>query len=413
MYKRDNFKMAVSGLLTHKSRSFLTILGIVIGISSIIIVMSIGKSAQNLIVSQIQSLGPNNVFILPGGQPKGPTSFGTSIINDSLKEKDISDLAKKSNVPDATSVIPLVFGPVTISYSSEVYDTLVLGGPQEILDIYHLNVTEGNFFTKDDILQKSEIVVIGKTIKEKLFGNNLTIGEKIKIKNKNFRIIGVLEAKGQSPFINFDEAVITPYSTAQQYILGIKYFQRVIIEAVSTDKIPNIINDIKTLLRDNHNITDPDKDDFNVQTQGDLVKTISSITDILTIFLGAIAAISLVVGGIGIMNIMLVSVTERTKEIGLLKALGATNSNILTQFLTEAVILTLSGGIFGIIFGTLTSLLVTLIVNKFFGAGFTFFFSITGALLGVCVSSLIGFIFGIYPAKQAAQKNPIETLRYE
>lgn len=405
--------MASSSLLTHKSRSVLTILGIVIGIASITLVMAIGQSAQSLIVGEVQSLGPENIFILPGRQPTGPSSIAGTLLNDSLKQKDFEDLQNKNNVPDAVGVVPYVFSPEVVSYDSQVYDSTLLGSTEGVLKIFNLEVNQGNFFTNDDVLQKSQVAVIGETVAQKLFGLSSPINQQIKIKDHLYRVIGILTSKGQTPFVNFDEAIIMPYSTVQQYVMGIRYFQRITIEASSVDTIPNVIHDVQTVLRTNHNITDPSKDDFNIQTQADVMNTLGTITTILTVLLTSIAAISLLVGGIGIMNIMFVSVTERTKEIGLRKALGATNNDILVQFLAEAIILTILGGVLGVLIGTAFSLLATFVVNRFFALGFNFSFPYGGAFLGVAVSSAIGFIFGLFPARQAARKSPIEALRYE
>jgi len=410
---QDNLKMSYLGLTTHMSRSVLTILGIVIGITAIIIVMALGQSAQNLIVGQIEGLGPNNIFVIPGKQPTGPTSAGGTLLNDSIKNKDLEDLKKKSNVPDATVVVPIVFTQTSVSYESETYDAMILGGTEDVMRIYSLEVSQGNSITDEDVLEKSSNIILGQKIVDKLFGSSPVIGENVKIKDRNYRVVGVLAKKGQSPFVDFDEAVLMPYTTAQQYIMGIKYVQRVVIQAKSVDAIPGVIKDVTMLLRTNHKITDPANDDFFIQTQADLLKTISTVTDVLTIFLGSVAAISLIVGGIGIMNIMFVSVTERTREIGLRKSLGATNKNILAQFLTEAVILTVTGGVIGIILGISLTAITVVVLNEFAGINFAFSFPIVGALLGLLVSSAVGFIFGIFPARKASLKSPIEALRYE
>lgn len=413
MLFRDNLKISFSGLSTHKSRSALTILGIVIGVTSIILVMSLGKSAESLIIGQVQGLGTSNIVIIPGRQPNNPSGFGGTIINDSLKQKDLEDLQKKSNVPDAIRVVPIIFGPIAASFGSELYNTMVLGGSEEILNTYRLSISRGDFFEKEDVAGRSEVIVIGPKVAQKLFGLSDPIGQKIKVKGKNFKVIGVLAPKGQSPFVNFDEVILTPYTTAQQYILGIRYIQRIVVESKTTEDMAAVTKDIKNVLRNNHNIDDPDKDDFFIQTQADLVNTLSTVTDVLTILLTSVAAISLLVGGIGIMNIMFVSVTERTREIGLRKAIGATNKNILIQFLTEAIILTFTGGLVGIFLGTSLSFVTTFLVSRIYEINFPFEYSVIGLILGVTVSTATGLIFGIFPARKAAQKSPIEALRYE
>lgn len=410
---KDTLNMSVTGLTTHKSRAALTILGIVIGIASITLVMSIGEGTQNLIVGEIQGLGTTNVYVLPG-TPSGAESGG-ALLADSLQDKDLKDLQKKSNVPNATAVVPAVFGPLTASYESESYNGMAFGTTEEFFTTNNIKMEdgEGDRFTDEDVASRNPVAVIGKRIADKLFGATDPIGQKIKVKDQKLRVIGVLPSMGQRTFTNLDEVVLLPYTVAQQNILGIRYIQRITVQVDSVDNIPGTKKDIETLLRDNHNINDPSKDDFYVQTQEDLVGTISTITNILTILLTSVAAISLVVGGIGIMNIMLVSVTERTREIGLRKALGATNRNILVQFLTEAVILTVAGGIIGILLGTLLSMGAAWAITNFANLNFTFIFPVFGALLGIGVSTAIGFSFGVFPARQASRKSPMEALRYE
>jgi putative ABC transport system permease protein len=412
MQTRDLFKTSISSLNSHKSRSALTILGIIIGITSIILVMSLGQSAQGLILQQIQSFGPTNLFILPGRASSNPGSFGQTLLSDSLKQKDFEDLQNKANVPDAVAVIPINFGPVVVSYGNQTYNTQILGSDYKAKKLFNLPIALGDFFTKSDVNSRSDVVVLGSKIANELFGASNPIGQKVKIKNKSFRVVGVLDKKGQS-FIDFDTAVVAPYTTTQQYILGIRHFQRIVVEVSSLEAIPGAIKDITRVLRQNHNITNPDKDDFTVRTQQDVVNTVSNVIDILTLLLSLVAAISLVVGGVGIMNIMLVSVTERTREIGIRKALGATNKDILNQFLVEAVLLTSIGGILGIVFGTILGWAVSFVATNFLGINFPFIFSLKGAVIGVSVSTLIGIIFGIFPASQAAKKSPVEALRYE
>ncbi len=412
MKLKYSIKTATSGLKTHKSRSALTILGIVIGISSIILIMSLGAGAKNLIVSQIQGMGAKTISIIPGKEPGGPSDIA-ALFSDSLKERELQALQKKTNVPNAQYIMPVVMGASTAVYQNETYKLSVFGGGEMLFTIFDLKADKGFFYTDEDVKSKNTVVVLGYKAKDKLFGAEDAVGKKVRIKNTTFKVIGVLPEKGSSSFISFDEAAILPYSTAQQYILGTKYFSRIIVEADSENNLAQTSNDIRTTLRDLHNITDPTKDDFYVSTPTEVADKLSAIFNTLTIFLAAVAAISLIVGGVGIMNIMLVSVTERTKEIGLRKALGATNANILTQFLLEAVILTGVGGVIGIILGSVLAIISSDLITRFAGLDWQYSFPFGAAILGIVVSSLIGLIFGIYPARQAAKKSPMEALRYE
>ncbi|MDP2705734.1 MAG: ABC transporter permease [bacterium] len=409
----DLFKISISGLMVHRNRSFLTILGIVIGIASIMVVMSVGESAKKLVMGEVESFGPTNIFVLPGRQPKGLMDFGGTLFTDSLTSKDLEDLKRTANVPAAVRVVPFVFGEITAVANSESYNTTLLGGTPDLFDVFKLKAAAGDIFTDLDVAQKSAVVLIGQDIAEELFGASDPVGEKIKIKDKNFKIIGLLESKSKNSFVDFDKAIVSPYSTAQQYVLGFRYFQRITVEAATIEDVPETVIDIERLLSDNHNIDNPDDADFFVRTQEDLAGMLGNITGILTSLLASVAAISLLVGGIGITNIMFVSVTERTREIGLRKALGATGRDIFSQFLIEAVFLTLAGGLIGITGGIIFTYLASVIITAASGIDFPFVFSMTGAVLGVITAFLIGLFFGIFPAVQAARKNPIESLRYE
>jgi putative ABC transport system permease protein len=405
-------KIALNGLKRNRSRSLLTILGIVIGITAIMMVMSIGQGAQNLILSQMQALGPKIITVLPGREPKGVTGM-LSMFSDSLKTSDLEALKNKNNVPHLTNIIPIVFGNEVVSYGGETYRATILGVSEFFNKIYNISVDEGDTLTEDDVKSYADVAIIGYKVKENLFNGDSAINQKIKIKNRNFRVIGVFSQKGQGTFVNFDEIVIIPYTTAQQYLFGIKYFNRIVIEVDKEENVNDTVEDIKETLRTNHHITDPDKDDFHIQTQAQAMEQTKTVTNTLKYFLAAVAAISLLVGGVGIMNIMLVSVTERTKEIGLRKALGATPKEILLQFLLEAVFLTLSGGIIGVILGATNSLLASLILSKLLAVNWQFTFPFSAMFLGLFTSGIIGLIFGLYPARKAAQKSPIEALRYE
>lgn len=409
----DVLLTATAGLSAHKSRTALTILGIIIGITAIILIMSLGQGAQNLILSQIQgTVGSKVIEIAPGRQPKGPTDF-MSIFADSLKQKDLEALKKKDNVPHLARIMPLVFGSAVASYGSETYQATLYGMTDAAVEMYNISPGEGRFFSDDEVKSYADAAVIGSRVQEELFTDNEALGQKIKIKGKNFRVIGILPKKGQGTLIGFDETVIVPYTTAQQYILGIKHFQHLIVEVDSEANVSRTVEDIKITLRNSHNISDPGKDDFHVTSQADAMAMVSTITNILTLFLVAVAAISLLVGGVGIMNIMLVSVTERTREIGLRKAVGATSKNILFQFLLEAVMLTGTGGLIGILLGSGLSFITSFILSRFLDLDWAFVFPIEGALIGLAVAASVGLAFGIFPARQAAKKNPIEALRYE
>jgi putative ABC transport system permease protein len=412
---RFTLDTAVKGLTTHKSRSALTILGIVIGISSIILIMSIGKGAQSLILNQIQGMGSKTIIVIPGREPKGPTdpSVVQNLLSDSLKIKDFNDLQNPSNVPGLDKIMPIVFGPGLATFEDQTYRPTIIGTSDLMPEMFDLQTDQGQFFTDDDVKGRSDVVVLGSKTKTELFGDSPAVGEKIKLKGKTFRVIGTLPQKGQASLFNFDEMALIPYTTAQQYLFGIKYFNRLIVQSKTEAGINSVIEDIKSTLRDNHSITDPSKDDFYITSQADIVGRLNVITSILTLLLTSVAAISLLVGGIGIMNIMLVSVTERTKEIGLRKAIGATGTDIMSQFLAEAILLTMLGGAIGILLGASLSWLVAFGFKNFGHLNWDFVFPFSAALLGLGVAGSIGLVFGLYPARQASQKSPIEALRYE
>ena len=408
---KHTFKTALTGLTTNRSRSFLTILGIVIGITAIMMVVSLGAGAQELILGQVQGLGANTIAIIPGREPGGPSDV-TFLFSDSLKEKDLIALKNKANVPGIKAIMPTVIGAGSASYDSNTYQVSIFGATNLMAEIFDLS-PRGEFMTEDHVSSKSDVVVLGSKIADKLFVDEDPIGKKLKIKNRNLRVLGVLPETGGGSLLNFDDMVLIPYTTVQDYIIGRKSFSRIIIQTNSDEDVPVTAEDIKITLHESHGITDPSKDDFTVQTQQDLATRLSTITSALTYFLVAVASIALFVGGVGIMNIMLVSVTERTREIGLRKALGATDKDILTQFLLEAVLLTAIGGIIGIILGASLAFAIAIGLSRGLGVNWSFVFPWGGAFLGLSVSALIGLIFGGYPARKASLKSPIEALRYE
>lgn len=412
MKLRYSVKTAAAGLTTHKSRSILTILGIVIGITAIILVMSLGEGAQNLILDQIQSIGAKTIAIVPGRHPRGPADI-IATFTDSLKEKDLIALSKKSNVPHAAEIMPVVFGSESVAYERETYRATLFGVTDLFAKIYKVYPGAGRLFTDEEVRGYADVVLLGSKVKKELFGADGAVGKKVRIKGKNLRVIGVFDPEGQLSFMNVDEFVSMPYTTAQRYIFGIKHFNRIVVEADKEANVQITVSDITRTLRQSHNITDPSKDDFFIETQADAMEIVGTITGVLTWFLAAIAAISLLVGGVGIMNIMLVSVTERTREIGLRKAVGATGRDIMIQFLMEAVVITAIGGLIGIFLGAAFSFAISSVLSRFLGLDWQFTFPFEAALLGFGVAAFVGLVFGLYPARQASRKSPIEALQYE
>lgn len=402
---------AIRGLQTHLMRSSLTILGIVIGVASIIIVMALGKGAQGLILNQVNGLGPETVILRPG---PGPRDVTKTLFSQTITDQDIEALKKKQNVPNLIEVSPLVIMYQAVEYEGTTYSPSIVGGSAEFLfGLLKIGITEGHLYTEDDISQKARVAVIGSTVREELFGNAEALGEQIKIKDKKFKVVAVLEKSGQSGPFNMDELVMIPQTSAQTYIMGTDYYNEVFLRADDPKNATKMAYDIARTLRDAHGLRPGEEDDFDIQTQQNVIDQIETIVRVFTAFLVTVVSISLVVGGIGIMNIMLVSVFERTREIGLRKALGATRRDILRQFLFEAVILTSVGGLIGVAVGTVISYGAALVLSRTIAEGWTFIFPIEGAAIGVCVSAGVGLIFGMYPANQASKKSPIEALRYE
>jgi len=401
---------ALEAIRLNKSRSFLTVLGIVIGVASIIMIMSLGSGAQNLILGEISQMGAETVMVLPGdfNDPQ-------AVFSDSLTIRDYEAILVPANAPNLVSAMPAVIIPGNVSYLGETYTPgVMLGAAAEFFgQTFNVFPSAGVMFTDVDINSNARVAIIGNTVKNELFGPSDAVGERINIRGTQFRVVGVYGQTGQRGVFDIDDLVIVPYTTAQTYLVGSNHFQRIIARADSPDNVDKLAHDIRATLRETHNLYPGEKDDFAVVTQQGLLDQISVIIGILTAFLTAVVAISLVVGGIGVMNIMLVSVTERTREIGLRKALGATKRAILWQFLTEAVVLTMAGGVIGILLGGLASFGISIVLSQTVAAGWSFSFPVGAAVLGVGVSAAVGLIFGLYPAKRAADKSPIEALRYE
>ncbi len=412
----DLIKSSRATLKHGKTRSLLTMLGIVIGISSVIILMSIGASAQQYILNQVEGVGSNLIFIIPGGTTNGKFSSPASaqgIVITTLNQQDADALARE---PSVSAVVPIVRGQGNAIYGDNSLIVTYEGATANIFPVQNFGVTQGYPFTQNDVDSLNHVVVIGSDLATTLFGaNSDPVGQTIRLANVDFRVVGVLEPKGTGPGgVNEDDLALIPITVAQSQMLGITYFQMMEVQANPSYDITFVQDRITSVLAQDHGITDPNQYDFTIETEADILSLLGNITSVLTIFLAAIASISLVVGGIGIMNIMLVSVIERTREIGLRKAVGATDNDILQQFLVESVALTFIGGIIGIAIGAFFVALTYLLVAKIFAvAAWAFEFPLSAVIIAVLVSSVTGIVFGIYPARQAARKSPIEALRYE
>ncbi len=394
-------------LSANKARSGLTMLGIIIGIASVISMTAIGQGAQNSISNSIQSIGANLVMVMPGAERSfGGPSAGRGGAQ-SLTAEDADAIA--SQVTNVEAVVREVTSRKQVIASGNNTNTSIIGTEPSYATVRNVSVDEGNFLSVQNVSAGAKVAVLGPTTRDDLFGVGATnvVGQKIKISGGEYDVIGITVAKGGSGFSNSDDAIYIPYTTAQRYLSGNKYLSEIDISAQSSGDSTQVQNDVTDLLLTRHNISDPTKADFNILNQADIIATASSVTGTFTILLAAVAGISLIVGGIGIMNMMLTTVTERTREIGLRKAIGAKKKDINKQFLIEAVMLTFIGGIIGVILGWLISFGVT-----YLGVLQTSV-SISSVLLAFGVSAGIGIIFGYYPARRAANLNPIDALRYE
>ena len=400
------FKESVRTLRLNKMRTSLAVLGIVIGIGSVIALISIGQSSQAAITSQITALGSNLITISPGSQSSGRVRTNTARKTltladaDALKTADLS--AVKSVSPEYSSRLQVIAGDANTN-------TTIYGVTSTYSEIHNLKISGGRFITESDYNSNSHVAVLGPTVVEDLFGSSSynPIGEIIRINGQNFTVVGVTVAKGSSGMTDSDDAIYVPLSAAMKQLFGVTYLSSISVQATNSDVMVQAQNQIGYFLLARHKMTDTTKADFTIRSQEDLLSTASSVTGTFTSLLSGVAAISLIVGGIGIMNIMLVTVTERTREIGLRKALGAKKKTIITQFLTESVILTFTGGILGVIIGILTSYVYSQLNSS------TFTISPYSVLLAFSVSVVIGVVFGWYPARRAAGLQPIEALRYE
>lgn len=396
-----------TALISNKARTSLTILGIVIGIASVIAMVSIGEGAQATIESRIQSIGSNLITVTPGNQ--GGVGNQVNAGRGSARTLTEADAeAIKEKVQNINAVSPELSGRYQVTTKGTNTNTTVNGVTDSYPKVRNLEVEEGTFITSQHLRNYSKVAIIGPTTRNDLFGEGVSVvGKNLKIKNVQFTVIGVTKSKGGSGFSNPDDMIFVPLGSAQRFLAGETYLSSIGVQAVDSESMTQIQNDLTLILLDRHKIPDPTMADFSTLNQADILATASSITDTFTILLGSVAGISLVVGGIGIMNMMLTTVTERTREIGLRKAIGAKAKDINLQFLAEAIMLTFAGGVIGVALGWSVSFAVT-----YFGILQTEV-TLQSILLAFGISTLIGIIFGYYPAQRAAKLNPIEALRYE
>lgn len=390
-------------------------LGIIIGVGAVIVIMSVGAGAQSLVLAQIKSLGSNLVGVLPGkSEANGPPTSVMGIVITTLTYEDALALEKKSNVPNALGMVAYTKGAGTISWGANSYDTNLSGSTHNYPLVEDGKIAVGRFFTEEEERNLSRVMVLGSTAKKELFGDSDAVGQRVKLKKITFEVIGVMEERGTVAMQDYDDQVFIPLKTMQKMIAGVNHLGLLRMKIDNQENTGIAISDMEKTLRAQHNISDQSgaSDDFTIRSAAEALDMITVITNALKYFLAAMAALSLLVGGIGIMNIMLVAVTERTREIGLRKAVGANNFQIMSQFLIEAITVTFIGGLIGILGGILISYLVATIA-KFLGYDWAFIVTVSSVLISLLVSAFVGLVFGIYPARKASHLQPVEALRYE
>jgi len=405
MNPREVIRVALRALARNKLRTILTMLGIIIGVGAVICTVAIGQGASEQVQQQIASLGTNVIMVFAGSV----NTSGVRMGNGATKTLTADDAqAVLQHVQGVTMVSPMVQSSVQVVNGNQNWLTRASGSSQDFPQIRNWPVVSGSFFSQRDVDMATDGCVLGKTVATQLFGDEDPVGQMIRIQNLPFRILGVLQEKGQNPNgQDQDDIVFMPYTTVQKKISGISWIQMMMVATSSQEVNPTVQNGIAALLRQRHHLRTGEDDDFIIRNPSEMARTAEATANTMTMLLGAIAAVSLVVGGIGIMNIMLVSVTERTREIGVRMAVGATEANVKWQFLSEALVLSSLGGLIGIALGMLASALIS---NSL---GWPTLVSKLSIVVAVVFSALVGISFGFYPAMKAAQLNPIEALRYE
>jgi putative ABC transport system permease protein len=416
-------KMIFRSLLSRKVRSALTMLGIIIGVAGVIIIISLGAGAQSLVLSQVNKIGTNLLNIQPGkSDASGPPVQIYGVTITTLVTEDADTLRASGQVPHAEAICAIVRGSATVTWSNKSVDTNFLATDSGYPNVVNFTMEQGRYMSDSESNSSSNTVVLGKTVSDELFGGTGVdpIGQVVKVRNASqekaggvpLRVVGVIAARGSAFFQDQDDQIFLPLTIGQQQLLGIHYLQGIFVKVDSADNLDQTVSDITRVLKQRHHILSDDDIDFTVRNQATALSILTTITSALSLFLTSMAAIALIVGGIGILNIMLATVAERTREIGLRKAVGATNKAIMKQFLLEAGILTSLGGLIGIIVGVTTSYLMAVLIGKL-GYDWAFVISLTSVALAIGVSILTGVIFGLYPSFKASRLDPIEALRYE
>ena len=401
----ESFLTSLAALLANKLRALLTMLGIIIGVAAVITMIAIGEGAQRAVTDRIQALGSNLLFVSPGAQRGGGVTviqFGSSV---RLRNEDSQALDQK--VQSVEAVVPEFSRNAQVKYENKNWNTRIVGTVPEYETARNFPAVAGRYFTRSEERAYAKVCVIGQTVADNLFPSGDPLEKTIRIAGQSFDVIGLLESKGQSGFQNPDDQIIVPLETAQRRIFGVDYLSQITVKVSDDKDMDPAFYDIERVLRRSHKLRDDQDNDFTIRNQADIINTFQQTQETFTYLLAGIAAVSLLVGGIGIMNIMIVSVTERTKEIGIRKAIGARKRDVMLQFLIESVVMSVTGGIIGILVGVGGSILITSYGNL------PSLISMNSIMMSFLFASMVGIFFGLYPAWKAAESNVIDALRYE